>query len=557
MTVALVWPVGAGADTLYAAGCGGAPYGCGVISLDAVSGRQGAKVTVASPGGMAIVPSGRTVYVANGSGVTPINAATNTAGPAIGVGSPVSGIAVSPDGHTVMVTTADSVTPISTETNLTETPIMVGAPAGIAVTPDGRTAYALTASATLTSIDLRTDTTEAPIALNHQGTAIAITPDGTLAVIAETDGSSAQSYVQIVNLSTGQTETPVSLTTSSSCTVNLEAAVSVAPNGQTAYIIPSWACGPEVLSFDIALGTIGPPVAEAVGSFGNLAVSGDGATLFVDVLCSGIHCIAGDVAAYDTATDQPRGGFSVSNLNPDGFGPDDIVLVPDPSAGFTAAARQTRTPSRFDASASSDAGGSVTSYIWQFGDGTPPLTTTSPTVSHIYTAPGSYTVTLSTTNQGGCAATFVYTGQTASCTGSRTATTTRSVSISSPVAVATTGSATRTRTRATLHGTICAASRGVSWQFQYGTSTRYRYRTALLTLRTTDGRVTVSATVTGLAPNTRYHYRLIARTPEGSYAQPAITRGSDASFRTQATGTQRLRSRTLPAIRRTLTIPLR
>ncbi|MEJ7673158.1 MAG: PKD domain-containing protein [Chitinophagaceae bacterium] len=34
------------------------------------------------------------------------------------------------------------------------------------------------------------------------------------------------------------------------------------------------------------------------------------------------------------------------------------------------------------------------SYVWDFGDGSPKVTTTSPNISHIYTAVGSYLVSL-------------------------------------------------------------------------------------------------------------------------------------------------------------------
>jgi len=41
----------------------------------------------------------------------------------------------------------------------------------------------------------------------------------------------------------------------------------------------------------------------------------------------------------------------------------------------------------------------ITSYLWDFGDGS---TSASPSPSHLYTSPGTYTVTLSTINNNGC-----------------------------------------------------------------------------------------------------------------------------------------------------------
>jgi outer membrane protein OmpA-like peptidoglycan-associated protein len=47
----------------------------------------------------------------------------------------------------------------------------------------------------------------------------------------------------------------------------------------------------------------------------------------------------------------------------------------------------------FDASASSTQSGQAT-YTWDFGDGTPPATLTSPRTTHTYTKPGNFTVKL-------------------------------------------------------------------------------------------------------------------------------------------------------------------
>lgn len=67
-----------------------------------------------------------------------------------------------------------------------------------------------------------------------------------------------------------------------------------------------------------------------------------------------------------------------------------------PVAAFTVSS--TLLTASFDASASADDDGSVTGWVWDFGDGT---TGSGQTTSHTYAISGSYTVTLTVTDDGG------------------------------------------------------------------------------------------------------------------------------------------------------------
>jgi photosystem II stability/assembly factor-like uncharacterized protein len=71
------------------------------------------------------------------------------------------------------------------------------------------------------------------------------------------------------------------------------------------------------------------------------------------------------------------------------------VNVP-PAASFTSAC--SGVTCNFNGSASSDPDGTITSYAWNFGDGT---TGSGPTVSHTYAAVGAFTATLTVTDNGG------------------------------------------------------------------------------------------------------------------------------------------------------------
>jgi hypothetical protein len=93
-------------------------------------------------------------------------------------------------------------------------------------------------------------------------------------------------------------------------------------------------------------------------------------------------------------------------------------------------------PSQFDASASSDADGTVVGYIWDFGDGTP-LQAGRPNITHSYATTGTYTARLTVSDDIGCSTTFVFTGQTAYCNGGPAATTTRTFTVSVPTPAST------------------------------------------------------------------------------------------------------------------------
>ena len=81
-------------------------------------------------------------------------------------------------------------------------------------------------------------------------------------------------------------------------------------------------------------------------------------------------------------------------------------------------------------------------------------------------------------------------------------------------------------TSATLNGAVNPAGAATDWWFEYGTSTSYGSKTATTAAGSGSANVSVSKSLTGLAPATTYHYRLVAKNTS------ATTNGGDGLFTT-------------------------
>jgi hypothetical protein len=95
---------------------------------------------------------------------------------------------------------------------------------------------------------------------------------------------------------------------------------------------------------------------------------------------------------------------------------------------------------------------------------------------------------------------------------------------------ATTGAASAvTATTATLNGTVSPNKESTTYRFEYGTTTAYGSQTPAGTSGGNADRP-VSADITGLAPSTTYHFRLVATNASGTAT------GADAQFTTAPAG---------------------
>jgi YVTN family beta-propeller protein len=289
--------------------------GATVRRVNLATGTQGKPIKVGSyPWEIVIAPDGKTAYVIADVGsrasklVTPINLATDTAGKPINVGAMASAIAIAPDGKTAYVTsptsnTSGTVTPINLATDKPGKPINVGANAwAIAITPDGKTAYVALSNLnpvhpppgwkppadTVRPVNLVTSTPGKPIKVGSNPYAIAITPDGKTAYVA--------------NANSG-TVTPIATATNTPgkpINVGLPGpeAIAITPDGKTAYVLSGIARA-MVTPIDLATNTPGKPI--NVGQFpGTIAITPDGKTAYVS---SGIAQTM--VTPIDLATNTP------------------------------------------------------------------------------------------------------------------------------------------------------------------------------------------------------------------------------------------------------------
>ena len=93
-----------------------------------------------------------------------------------------------------------------------------------------------------------------------------------------------------------------------------------------------------------------------------------------------------------------------------------------------------------------------------------------------------------------------------------------------PVAITGTVSAVG-GTSATLNGTVNPSGAATDWWFEYGTSTAYGSKTTTTDAGSGVANLSVSRALSGLAPATTYHYRLVAK-------NASTTNGADGLFTT-------------------------
>ena len=416
-----------------------------VIPIGIPSYTEGEPIsTSTAPISIAITPDGTKVLTANAIGgdiavldltASPIAAYTVSIPFALTVLS----VAITPDGTRALVGYQSTQAPSETNCfvtflDLTVTPITVSPSAialpsvgtGMAITPDGTMAL-IGASDRNNPVISVLDLTTTPISVLSNfvtgvfSGGVAITPDGTKALAAMTslstvtilDLTAKPCPAQILTLGVGQQPFDVAITPdgTKALVTCLGGGSVLSPPGITVLDLTTTPISVQTpllpLSQAPSFLAITPDSSKAMVSVGGAAQAGP-----IRLSASG----PGEVVAFDLTT-VPISEIATSPFYMEV--PLAIAITPDqaPTARFTVRCHGKKAT--FDASASSSPVGSIQKYRWHFGDGGK-MTTTSPIVEHTYhslyreDSGKSVVAKLTVTNTAGTSKRITFTGRTVS-----------------------------------------------------------------------------------------------------------------------------------------------
>lgn len=375
--------------------------------------------------GSVMTPDGAHLYVADantGKVVGYAVAANGALTPA--PGSPYAGIAgggpqtitISPNGAFLFMaqTVTDNISAYSIGSNgaltaVPGSPFATGdSPYGIAMSPDGAQLYTANGGGNIKSFGVSATGVLQPTGTTTTGSVpygVRPSPDGKHLYVP-TIGSGVRAF----DIGSGGALAPIAGAPFAAGTS--PEGIAFTPNGANAYVT-DFNTG-SVHAFSVAVSgalsaVAGSPFPSAANADAIIATA-DGKRVYASA--GGVtNAVFGfSVGSSGALTQVPGSPFPV------GTSPDNqaLALAPDtgPTAAFTAAGKNGKFS--FDGSGSSDPDGSVAVYDWDFGDGQT-RANGGPTPSHEYATAGDYTATLTVTDDAGCSATSLYTGQSMLC----------------------------------------------------------------------------------------------------------------------------------------------
>jgi hypothetical protein len=228
--------------------------GSGVVPVSLATNTAAAPIKVAEAISDPFIPSaaatadGRTVYELGGNPgnggtiVTPIDTATNTAGPATNLGAvEPQDFVIAPDVHSAYVSASEGLYRIDTATHTASklTDCSAYGCGQMALTPDGKTLYVIEGR-TVTVVQTASNTVLTTITLPQSAPGfafkIAITPDGRTAyVLVQTfNAKPGVNSVVPINVATNTPGAPIKLQASGEAD-----SIVIAPDSQTAYVLGS------------------------------------------------------------------------------------------------------------------------------------------------------------------------------------------------------------------------------------------------------------------------------------------------------------------------------
>jgi DNA-binding beta-propeller fold protein YncE len=427
----------AGTRFLYVAGAASTNVGgYSIDSSGALAAVTGSPFAAgAAPRGVAIAPNGHNLFVANSndSTISPFTIAAATG--VLGLAAPPpptdltpEGIAITPDGKFLYVADLgnDKVSGFALDGGLlTPAPgspyAAAGGPIGLAITPDGTHLYSANFTAgTVSAFNIGVDGALAPVTgspFADGGTnpfGITVTPDGAHLYTGHAASANVSGFnIGATGALTAATGSPFSVGT-------LPQSVNASPKG--GFILATDRSANNIVTLavgtDGALSTVGTPASTAGAEPRGGAFTPDGSRFYV------ASQTANNISGYSVAADgtltslgaaTPSGLTSAATLG--------LAVTPNagPLAAFNVTPAGSGQATTFNGGISSDPDGTIARYDWDFGDGAT-LADGGPTPSHTYANPGDYTAKLTVTDNEGCSATLLYTGQTVSCNGSSLAT---------------------------------------------------------------------------------------------------------------------------------------
>jgi 6-phosphogluconolactonase (cycloisomerase 2 family) len=405
--------------------------------------------TYGFPSAVAIDPTDRHVYVAQG----PTNSVAVYAVGAGGTLSPVEcdpttvckaekgpyGLAVDPGGGHVYATNTGaasvSVFAIGAGGVLSPVPCDPSTicktgtnPIAVAVDPSGRHLYVAntTTAGSVSVFAIGAGGVLSPVACDptticktgKNPTAVALDPSGRhLYVMNETDS------ISVFAIGPGGVLSPVACDPTTVCkTGESPSGIAVDPSGTHLYVSNSKSASVSVFAIGAA-GVLSPvacdpaTICKAGTSAAALAVDPSGSHLYVANGGGANSVSVFAIVAGGVLSPVPCDPTTVCKTGKSPFFLS-LAISPDqgPTAAFAATVGQPGSPSSFNASSSSDSDGRVARFDWNFGDGTS-LQNGGATPQHTYATTGSYTASVTVTDDAGCSASQVFTGQTVSCNG--------------------------------------------------------------------------------------------------------------------------------------------